>query len=214
VGAPIAAAAPAMERISSQVKRIVLLSSPHRTPHPFFQQANALRAVHEAIDQLVERSGRRWTILRPHVFALNCLHWWAPQIREGNVVRWFHAAAATAPVHERDLAAVAVRALCDEGHDGTEYVLTGPQSLTQREQVRIIGDAIGRPLRFEELPPEMARRELLTMMPPAVADMLLTAYAAAVDRPAFVTSTVADITGSPALSFHDWAADHAADFVT
>jgi hypothetical protein len=28
------------------------------------------------------------------------------------------------------------------------------------EQVRLIGEAIGRPLRFEELPPEEARRQL------------------------------------------------------
>jgi uncharacterized protein YbjT (DUF2867 family) len=211
--APIAAAAPAIERIAAHAGRLVLLSSPHTTPHPFFQQPNALRSVHAAIDRLVETSGLRWTVLRPHVFALNCRNWWAPQIRNGDVVRWFHAAAATAPIHERDLAAVAVRALSDEGHGAMEYVLTGPESLTQREQVHIIGDAIGRPLRFEELSPEMARQELLTMMPASIADMLLNAYAAAVDRPSFVTSTVAEVTGSPARSFHDWAVDHAADFL-
>jgi hypothetical protein len=51
-------------------------------------------------------------------------------------------------------------------------------------------------------------------MSPAIADMLLTAYAAAADRPALVTSTVADVTGEPARSFRHWAADHAAAFVT
>ena len=37
-------------------------------------------------------------------------------------------------VHERDIAAVAVRALCEDGHAGSEYVLTGPASLSQRER--------------------------------------------------------------------------------
>lgn len=74
-------------------------------------------------------------------------------------------------------------------------------------------DAIGRPLRFEQLSPEMARQELLTMMPPSIADMLLNACAAAIDQPSFVTSTVADVTGVPARSFRDWAVDHAADFL-
>src|SRR5262249_57788490 len=83
-------------------------------------------------------------------------HWWAPQIRAGDVVRWPYAAAPTAPIHERDIAAVAVRALVEDGHDGAEYVLTGPQSLTQCEQVATIGDVIGRPLRFEEMSPEAA----------------------------------------------------------
>ena len=44
--------------------------------------------------------------------------------------------------------------------------------------------------------------------------MLLNAYAAAVGLPAMVTSTVLEITGAPARSFHDWAIDHARDFRT
>src|SRR5262245_39365811 len=211
--APLAAAAPALERLAAHAGQIVLLTSPHRTPHPFFQQPNALRAVHAGVEQLIEASGLRWTFLRPGPFALNCRNWWAPQLKNGDVVRWFYADAATAPVHEGDIAAVAVRALCDEDHDGREYVLTGPASLTQREQVQIIGDAVGRPLRFEELSRESAREQLLAMrFPPPAAEMLLDAYAAAVGQPALVTSTVLEVTGAPARSFRDWVRDHASDF--
>ena len=70
-----------------------------------------------------------------------------------------------------------------------------------------------RPLRFEELPREAARQLMIDMtFPPPVTDMLLDAYAAAVGQPALVTSTVLEITGSPARSFHEWALDHAEDF--
>jgi len=210
--APFAAAAPALERIAHHARRIVLLTSPHRVQHPFFQQPNTLRSVHAGIEQLIDDSGFQRTFLRPGAFAINARNWWASQIRNGDVVRWFHAGAATAPIHERDIAAVAARALCEEGHVGKEYVLTGPESLTQREQVQVIGDAIGRRLSFDELSPDAGRRELLTMMPPHIADMLLTAYGAAIDRPAYVTSTVGDITGTPAATFHRWARDHATDF--
>jgi len=210
--APLAAAAPALERIAAHARQIVLLTSPHRTAHPFFQQPNGLRALHAGVEQLIEASGLRWTFVRPGPFAINCRNWWAPQLRRSDVVRWFYANAATAPVHERDIAAVAVRALCG-GHDGREHVLTGPESLTQREQVQIIGNSIRRPLRFEELSPESAREHMLAMMfPPPVADMLLDAYAAAVGQPALVTSTVLEVTGVPARSFHEWAIDHAGDF--
>ena len=209
---PLAPAAAAIERLTSHAGRIVFLTAPHRTPHPFFQQPNAMAVVHAGVEQLIEQSGRPWTFLRPGVFALNCLHWWGPQIRNGDVVRWFYADAATAPIDEGDIAAVAVRALCDEGHDGREYVLTGPASLTQREQVQIVGEALGRPLRLEELPREAARQELLASVPPSIADMLLNAYAAAVGIPALVTATVGDVTGSPARSFREWAVAHAADF--
>ena len=187
-------------------------SSPPRTgrAHPFFQQANPVAALHAEIERLIDASGLRWTFLRPGMFAANVRHWWVPQIRAGDVVRWPYAAAPTAPIHERDIAAVAVRALMEAGHDGAEYVLTGPQSLTQREQVATIGDVIGRPLRFEEMSPEAARREWLAPAP--VVDMLLKAWEAAVGQPALVTATVAEITGTPARTFRDWVTDHAAEF--
>jgi uncharacterized protein YbjT (DUF2867 family) len=44
------------------------------------------------------------------------------------VVRWPYAASPTAPIHERDIAAVAVRALLERDMTERMYVLTGPQS--------------------------------------------------------------------------------------
>ena len=123
-----------------------------------------------------------------------------------------HLAAPTAPIDERDIAAIAVRALCEDGHAGTEYVLTGPQSLSQFEQISTIAGVIGRSLHIEEISPDEARRELLTLGPAFAVNMLLDAWAAAIGQPAFVTSTVAEITGAPARTFRNWATDHAAEF--
>lgn len=211
--APPASVAPALERISRQAQRIVFLSAPHKTAHPLFQQPNPVAKLHAQIEKLIETSKLQWTFLRPGMFASNALFWWAPQIRAGDVVRWPFAAAPTAPIHEHDIAAVGVRALCDDGHAGAEYVLTGPESLSQARQVSIIGNAIGRPLRFEEISPDDARRQLLVLMPASIIDMLLNAWAAAIGQPAYVTSAVADITGAPPRSFLGWAHDHAEQFL-
>jgi uncharacterized protein YbjT (DUF2867 family) len=89
--------------------------------------------------------------------------------------------------------------------------MTGPQSLSQFEQVSIIGRAIGRSLHIEEISPDEAR-EGLSNMPASVVNMLLDAWGAAIGQPAFVTSTVAEITGAPARTFLEWATDHAAEF--
>jgi uncharacterized protein YbjT (DUF2867 family) len=103
--------------------------------------------------------------------------------------------------------------LCEEGHAGAEYVVTGPQSLTQAEQVQTIGRAIGRPLRVEEISPDEARSELLPVLgSPTFVNMLLNAWAAAIGQPAFVTSTCAEVTGVPPRTFLEWATDHAAEF--
>jgi uncharacterized protein YbjT (DUF2867 family) len=210
--APAAAVAPALERIAKHARRIVFLSAPIKTAHPLFQEPNPLRAMVEQIESLIETSGLEWTFLRPGMFAANALNWWAPQIRAGDAVRWPHLAVPTAPIDERDIAAVAVRALCEEGHAGAEYVLTGPQSLSQFDQVSTIGRVIGRSMRIEEISPDEARQELLNIMPAGAVSMLLNAWAAASGQPAFVTSTVRDITRMPARAFADWVTDHAAEF--
>lgn len=208
--APASAVAPALQRIANHARRIVFLSAPFKTPHPFFQQPNPAQALAAQVERFIENSGLQWTFLRPGMFAANALHWWAPQIRAGDLVRWPHLSAPTAPIDERDIARVAVHALCDERHIGADYVLTGPQSLTQLEQLFTIGRVTGRSLRIEEISPDEARHELL--MPAPVVNMLLNAWAAAIGQPAYVTSTVADITGTPARSFADWVADHSAEF--
>ncbi len=213
--APPGSVAAALKRILKRARRIVFLSSPYKTAHPFFQggQPNPVSALHAEIERLIEISGVEWTFLRPGMFSGNALRWWAPQIRAGDVVRWPYLAAPTAPVDERDIASAAVRALCEDGHAGAEYVLTGPESLSQAEQVGIIGQAIGRPLLVEEISPNEARQELLAQIPNAVVvDMLLRAWSAAVGQPALVTSTVEEITGAPARTFLDWATEHAGEF--
>jgi uncharacterized protein YbjT (DUF2867 family) len=211
--APPAAVAGALERIAKHARRIVFLTAPFKTPHPFFQQPNPSRDMAERIEHLIETSGVEWTFLRAGMFAGNARHFWGPQIRAGAVVRWPYLDASTAPTDERDLAAVAVRTLSEDGHAGAEYVLTGPQSLTQAEQVHTIGRAIGRSLRVEEMSPDEARSELLPVLGSSTfVNMLLNAWAAAIGQPAFVSSTFAELTGAPPRTFLEWATDHAAEF--
>src|SRR5262249_55101213 len=101
---------------------------------------------------------------------------------------------------------VSACALCDPGHEGARYRITGPEALSLRDQVRIIGEVLGRPLRYEEITPEVAREEMSTIMPPVIANMLLQAFAVAVDSPAPVTPVVEQVTGRPARTFCEWAA--------
>jgi uncharacterized protein YbjT (DUF2867 family) len=203
-----------IERLASHAHRVVFLSSPHRTPHPFVQapQPNPMAALHANIERLIAETGLVTTIIRPGMFASNTLPWWATSIRNGDAVRWPYGAAETAPIDERDVAAVVARSLTEDRHAGGDYVLTGPESLSQAEQVRIIGDVIGRRISFEELSPEDFRRETAVSWPGPVVDMLLAAWGATIGRPAFLTSTVFDIMGSPARTFRQWVVDHAGAF--
>ena len=170
-----------------------------------------MAALHAEIERLIDAAGLGATIVRPGMFASNALLWWAAAVRGDGVVRWPYGAAETAPVDDRDVAAVIARSLYEDGHAGGDYVLTGPESLSQAAQVGIVGDALGRPLTFAELAPGDFRRRAPEALRPAV-DMLLAAWDATMGQPAYVTSTVSDILGRPARTFRQWAGDHAPAF--
>jgi uncharacterized protein YbjT (DUF2867 family) len=158
------------------------------------------------VERAIERSATEWTFLRPTGFAANTLMW-ADQIRDSGAVRWPYGHAARSLIHERDIAAVAVRALTEDGHAGARYVLTGPETLTQVEQAHAIGDALGRPVRWEELSREEAEAQIA-----GVPDTALDTWASFVETPEIVTSVVEELTGEPARPFDEWARDHVEDF--
>jgi uncharacterized protein YbjT (DUF2867 family) len=191
------------------VERAVALSAVTvQYPAGYRRFADAFKAVEDA----VKASGLQWTFLRSADYAANALAW-APQIRSASVVRGAYGDAATSTIHERDVAAVAARALVDPAHAGHSYVLTGPQSLTQRDKVRLIGEAIGKKLSFEELPPEQIRQAMLAQgLPEDVPDRLLGSLADYAKEPGPSSDTVDQVLGRPALTFAEWAAEHAAAF--
>src|SRR5438067_7603709 len=114
-------------------RRVVVLSAVTVEYGGGYQRfADAFRAVEDA----ARASGLQWTILRSSDYASNSLAW-APQIRSTGVVYGAYGDGATSTIHERDVAAVSARALMDAArsrHAGHTYVLTGPQSLAQRDR--------------------------------------------------------------------------------
>ncbi|MGN9844847.1 hypothetical protein ACTMTI_42635 [Nonomuraea sp. H19] len=116
-------------------------------------------------------------------------------------------------MHERDLAAVAAHALLTSDLAGRRPVLTGPRSLTQPQMVTAIGEAIGRPLRFQDVPAEMARQGMLhSGMPEALTDAFLTLQSRSYLQHDLVTGEVEAILSRPGLTFAQWATEHADAF--
>jgi len=190
-------------------QRVVLLSAVTVEYGGGYQRfADAFRAVEEA----AKASGLRWTILRCADFASNALAW-APQIRASGIVRGVYGDAATSTIHERDVAAVSALALMDAAHAGRTYVLTGPQSLTQRDKVLLIGEAIGRDVPWVEVAPEQLRQAMLAQgLPEDVPDRVIGYWSDRVLQPGPSSPTVEQVLGRPALTFAEWAVEHGAAF--
>ncbi|MEV7438337.1 SDR family oxidoreductase [Streptomyces griseoviridis] len=188
--------------------RIVLLSSAgvlHPVPHGIADE-------HRAAEEAVLGSGAAWTFLRPGPFHANT-SWWARAIRENGSVRCWIGNNPGAPVDEYDIASSAVSALTQGGHEGRSYLLTGPQTLTSREQARILGDVLGRELEFSVAPVE----EVVEVFAGITGDRAAAVTnVAALHSPrvpwAKPTTAVHDLTGRAPRPYRRWAVENAALF--
>lgn len=116
-------------------------------------------------------------------------------------------------IDTRDIAAIAVKALTEPGHEGKEYTLTGPEDLSYAEVAAIIGEVSGRQIRYVDVPEDAARQAMLAgHLPEWLVDVILELNAwSRKGGAAEITSTVQDILGRPARTFREFSrhyADH------
>ncbi|HME50049.1 NAD(P)H-binding protein [Mycobacterium sp.] len=191
------------------VSRLVALSAIN-ADDDFSRQPSRFRGDrNKEVEQLAIESGLQWVSLRPSLFASNFAGMWSAQIRAGDIVNGPYASAASAPIAESDIGAVAARALLGDDLVGQKVELTGPQSLTNEELVEIIGTVLGRPLRYREIPADLVRQRFLGLgFPAEFGDAYVALLSATVDKPALVTHDVEKILGRAARSFAGWVAEH------
>ncbi|WP_399920234.1 NAD(P)H-binding protein [Streptomyces kanamyceticus] len=206
-------AADVIDAIGKRGRRVVYLSSAGAGAGAEGEApGEAITMFHTELERLIEASGLEWTALRPTGFASNTLGW-AEEVRTTGVVRAPLAGLARPLIHEADMAAVAVKALTTDTLLGARPLLTGPELITQERQVVLIGEAVGRPVRFEEISLDEAVEQMKAAGYPAeLVEAVLPAQARLLDDPEPVNDEVERITGTPARSFREWAVDHAADF--
>lgn len=186
--------------LGEQVERVVHLSAAGA------EQGGVWGGVERAVRSAVPE----WTFLRVTGLAVNALAW-TDQIHRG-AVRAPFGGIRRSLVHEQDVAAVAVRALVDDGHAARSYAITGPAAISQVDQVQIIAAELGHRVVWEEQPLDEARSELAEEVGGDFADKILQFRAESVDVPEPVSADVSRVLGRPALTFRQWAHDHHADF--
>ncbi|GAA4986155.1 NAD(P)H-binding protein [Actinopolymorpha pittospori] len=192
-----------IELIAEHAERVVYLS----TDVADLADGEQATSFHQDNERLIRSSGLSWTFVRAIDFATNTLAW-ADQIRQG-VVRLPYGQASRSLIHERDIADVVVQALTSARHEGARYVITGPESITQAGLAQLIGEVVGRAVRWEDLPPETAREQLTAAWGNAAfVEARLRAWESFVDSPERVTDTVDQLLGRPARTFRSWVEEH------
>jgi uncharacterized protein YbjT (DUF2867 family) len=190
------------------VEHVVLQSS---SAVPGGDMGNTVARYHILAEAAVRESGLSWTFLQPNSFMSNTLDW-ASQLRAGDVVRAAFAAVPIATIDPYDVAAVSAQALRSRGHEGRSYRLSGPESLRPADRVRVLGEVLGRDLRFEGQSDDEARAEMSEAMPAAYVDAFMSFFADGTVDESRVLPTVQEVTGRPPRSFEQWAEEHAGAF--
>ncbi len=177
------------------------------------RDALAIANWHRAVEAHLVASGLAWTILRAGGFSSNALGW-AHTIKTEGAVFAPTGNGKVAVIDPRDIAAVAVHALTRPGHEHQRYELTGPEALSFAEQVALIGAAIGRPLRFVDVPPSVAREAMLQagMSAPFADGMLQVLARIKAGDAATISPAVEQLLSRKPRTFATWAQDNAAAF--
>jgi uncharacterized protein YbjT (DUF2867 family) len=190
------------------IERVVLLSGSGAAASDV---DNAISRYQLAAEEVVRASGADSTILRPCAFMSNALGW-IPQLDAGDVVRVPFAEVARAVIDPFDIAAVAAVALRSAGHAGEIYTLSGPEAMRPADQLRILSERLGRKLRAEPLPNDVARAEMLATTPPEYVDAFFSFYVDGTLDESQVLPTVEQVTGVAPRTFEQWVDAHRAAF--
>jgi uncharacterized protein YbjT (DUF2867 family) len=168
---------------------------------------------HRAGEDAVRGSGVPCGFVRPGAFMSNALNW-APSIASAGMVAVPFADLPVAAVDPADIAAVACQMLACPEPSGTAHRVTGPEAITPRQQVEVLSDLLGRPVRVADLTAGQARDQFTSYgMSPELADAVVATMAGPLEgRGSSPAPDVEQVTGLPARTFRQWAAAHLADF--
>ena len=188
--------------------RIVFLST-ILAGSPEFQ----IGKLHKDREDTIRASALPAKFVRAGGFMTNAYRW-IDTIKTEGVVYNPMGAGKFAPIAPEDIAAVAVKALTTPGLPEEVFELTGGALLSVPEQVSILAEILGKPIRCVEVSTETAVQNFIRAgVPPHVAAAVGESFRVVREgRTPLVKDTVARVTGKTPKTFEVWAREHAPRF--
>lgn len=183
------------------VSHIVKISSLGTSPDSNI----GIARYHAAIEEHIVSSGMKYTFLRPQSFTQNLI-FDSETIREQGAIYAQMGDGKIAMVDARDIAAVAVEALLNDGHIGKIYDLTGPEALSYNEIAGIFTEVLGKQVKYVPVTSVDARSSMLEAEMPGwlVEDLVAVNTAYSKGEGAVISDAVEKVTGRKGLSIRDF----------
>jgi len=156
-----------------------------------------LKRPHEIVEAHLASSGLSYACVQPPAYVDNLL-WQLEAIREGRIV-YPGGTGRISHIDARDVAAVALLALTDDGLTG-RLRITGPEALTYGELAERVSLLLGRSVTYVDAPaPTWRASAIASGFPEEVADTYVEAFAYYSSQPPLVdTALIERATGAPA----------------
>ncbi len=169
---------------------------------------------HADSEDYIKSSGLTYTFLRPNGFMQNFVTYNAPTINTQNAFYGSQGEGKVSHIDIRDIAAIAVKTLTEDGHEGKAYTLTGPEALSNARVAEILSEDTGREIRYVDLPAEQFKQALVGAgLPEWSANALLDLqqfYRAG--EASSVTGDVEQLLGRKPIRFEQFSRDYAQAF--
>ncbi len=164
---------------------------------------------HGAVEKSIHDSGLTYTILRPNFFMQNYAVQQAGSIKHQGAFYEPADEGKSSFIDTRDIAAIAVKALTEKGHEGKSYLLTGGEALNRNEVATAISAAIGRPVKFVNVD-DAGLRKAMADAPPKLTELMsvLMGYVRA-NYTGAISPDVEKLLGHKPTTFAQFAKDHA-----
>jgi uncharacterized protein YbjT (DUF2867 family) len=174
---------------------------------------------HRKAEKIIEESGIPYTFLRPNEFMQNFINFHGHSIKNNNAFYLPQENAKVSVVDVRDIAAVAVKALTENGNNNNKnnnnknkkYLITGPEALSYHQMAEILSNATGKKISYVSVSEEEARAGMKEM---GMDDWLINTLLELSNyfkkgHASQVSSAVEEVTGKKPVSFSQFANDYA-----
>jgi len=189
--------------------------SPHIVRHSMWgSEKSRIVTQGNQAEKAIKASGLPWTFVSPTFFMQNLMMGIQTIQSDGNFY-WDLADAKLAMIDIRDIVDSAAAVLAGSGHEGKEYILTGPEAISLHDVADAFSEAFNKDVTYIAVPSETSLDAMLNVGFP---EWIARGYGELMEgfREGFAdeaTNNVETLTGHPARSIEDFARDFAGYFV-